>query len=173
MQLRSLFRGGNLFTILTLLGVGIGLGLGFGLRSANGKEWTPRDTMYLRLPGDLFIRCLSGIMLPLIVSTLVSAIGGLDISLSKRIGARALVYYLSTSALAAILATGAVHFISPGTRSNDGNGDNCGGEGGSTIDTILDLLRNIFPPNIFGAVMQNTRTTVTKNDTIRELRQIK
>ncbi|OXA63221.1 excitatory amino acid transporter 1 [Folsomia candida] len=164
--LKFLTRRGNVFTILTLIGVAVGLGLGIGLRNSNGEAWTKRDAMYLRLPGDLFLRCLSGIMLPLIISSLVSATGSLDLSVSKKIGSRALVYYLSTSAIAAILGSAMVHFISPGTRSDDQNSEDCGGEGGSTIDTILDLLRNVFPPNIIAATHQNTRTEVTQNASI-------
>lgn len=166
--LKFLTRRGNVFTILTLIGVAVGLGLGIGLRNSNGEAWTKRDAMYLRLPGDLFLRCLSGIMLPLIISSLVSATGSLDLSVSKKIGSRALVYYLSTSAIAAILGSAMVHFISPGTRSDDQNSEDCGGEGGSTIDTILDLLRNVFPPNIIAATHQNTRTEVTQNASIRK-----
>ncbi len=171
MNYRIFFVGSNLLTILTVIGVGVGLGLGIGLRSSNGEKWIPRNAMYLRLPGDLFLRTLSCLMLPLIVSSLITAIGSLDLRLSKRIGARALVYYLSTSAIAAIFGCAMVHFISPGTQSGDQD-NNCGGEAGSTIDTLLDLLRNVFPPNIIGSTIQNTRTSTTKNASLRKyLRQ--
>jgi len=167
-NLSVFMRGGNLLTILTVISVAIGLGLGIGLRYASEEAWIPRDAMYLRLPGDLFLRALSALTLPLIFSSLVTAIGSVDLNLSRKIGARALVYYLSTSVLAAVIGTSMVHFISPGTRSvSEDQQETCGGERGSTIDTLLDLLRNIFPPNIIGAALQHTQTVVTENASLR------
>lgn len=50
--------------------------------------------MYIQYPGDLFLRMLKCLIVPLIVSSITSAIGALDLSLSKKIAFR----YLSTRA---------------------------------------------------------------------------
>jgi len=162
-----LFRGGNLLTILTVISVVLGLGFGIGLRSASEEKWNQREAMYLKLPGDLFLRTLSALVLPLIFSSLVSAIGNVDLNLSKKIGARAIAYYLATSVAAGSLGAGMAHFIGPGRRSSPEDVMQCGREGGSTVDTLLDLLRNVFPPNLIGATLQNTQTVIIENATLR------
>jgi len=164
-------QGGNLLTLLTVTSVAVGLGLGIGLWYVNAGKWIPRDAMYLKLPGDLFLRALSALVLPLVFSSLVAAIGSLDLNLSKKIGTRALVYYFCTTVVAAVLGTSLVHFISPGTKSGN-EIMSCGGERGSSVDTLLDLLRNILPPNIIGAALFNTQTEVTPNASLSMLHTI-
>lgn len=92
----------NALTILTVGGVIGGVVLGIILRYSQEK-WTPREIMYINYLGDLFLRMLKSLILPLIISSLVSAIGSLDLSLSGRIGARAIGYYTATTICAVIL----------------------------------------------------------------------
>jgi len=92
----------NALTILTVSGVVGGVVLGIILRNTREK-WTPREIMYINYLGDLFLRMLKSLILPLIISSLISAIGSLDLSLSGRIGARAIAYYMVTTICAVIL----------------------------------------------------------------------
>ncbi|CAH2016079.1 unnamed protein product [Acanthoscelides obtectus] len=70
----------NALVLMTICGVIIGVCLGLFLRDT--KQWTDRDRMYIRYVGDIFLQMLKGLILPLIVSSLVSAISNLDLSLS-------------------------------------------------------------------------------------------
>lgn len=79
--------GENLLTILTIVGVVGGTIFGLILKKSD-RQWTQRDIMYIQYPGDLFLRMLKCLIVPLIVSSITSAIGGLDLSLSKRIALR-------------------------------------------------------------------------------------
>lgn len=92
----------NALTILTVAGVIGGVILGIILRNSQEK-WTPREIMYINYFGDLFLRMLKSLILPLIISSLVSAIGSLDLSLSGKIGMRAISYYMVTTICAVIL----------------------------------------------------------------------
>lgn len=65
-------------------------------------RWTPREVMYIQFPGDLFLRMLKGLIIPLLVASVTSAIGSLDFTLSKKIGGRAILYYVSTTLLAVV-----------------------------------------------------------------------
>lgn len=61
----------------------------FGLVLKNqGQKWTQRDIMYIQYPGDLFLRMLKCLIVPLLVSSITSAIGALDLTLSKKIALR-------------------------------------------------------------------------------------
>ena len=69
-------------TVSTVIGVIAGIILGITLRKTAQQEYTQREIMYIEFPGQLFLRMLKGLILPLIVSSIVSAIGNLDLSLS-------------------------------------------------------------------------------------------
>lgn len=137
----------NLLSILTVLGVLAGVALGAILRSAK-EEWTQREISYVNILGDLFLRMLKGLILPLIVTSLVAAIASLDMSLSGKIGGRAIVYYMVTTICAVILGIILVTTIKPGEGRDDAdkmikelktNGDDR--VNGLTVDTLLDLVR--------------------------------
>lgn len=93
----------NALTILTVCGVVGGVILGMILRNTRTEKWTPREIMYIGYIGDLFLRMLKSLILPLIISSLVSAIGSLDLSLSGKIGGRAIGYYMVTTICAVVL----------------------------------------------------------------------
>lgn len=168
----SCFKG-NALTLLTLLAVIVGIGLGFGLRSS--RSWTPREVMYLNYPGEMFLRMLRCLILPLIVSSLVSALGGLDTKLSGKIGLRAVVYYLSTTVLAIILGIILVVAIKPGAGDSMSHKTDASSKSKPSLteDTLMDLVRNMFPPNIIEAAVYQYSTELiepnkeleVKNDT--------
>lgn len=91
----------NALTMLTVAGVVSGVILGLILRSS--RKWTEREIMYINYLGELFLRMLKSLILPLIISSLISAIGSLDLSLSRKIGLRAIFYYMCTTICAVIL----------------------------------------------------------------------
>uniref|UniRef100_A0A182J3T4 Amino acid transporter n=1 Tax=Anopheles atroparvus TaxID=41427 RepID=A0A182J3T4_ANOAO len=157
----------NLLTTLTILGVVVGIALGLGLRAvpAEGESWDPRNVAYINYVGDLFLRTLKALILPLIVSSLIAAVGSLDLSLSKKIGGRAVLYYLATTVLAVILGIVLVITIKPGSNSDEVEEEGTGGSGVgrnvTTVDTLLDLVRNMFPPNLVQSCIQQYQTVLT------------
>lgn len=79
--------GENLLTIVTIIGVIGGTIFGLILKKSD-HVWTERDIMYIQYPGDLFLRMLKCLIVPLLVASITSAIGALDLSLSKKIAFR-------------------------------------------------------------------------------------
>ena len=78
--------------------------------------WTDREVMYVAYIGKLFLRMLKALILPLIIPSLIAAIGQLDMTLSGKIGGRAVAYYMSTTVLAVILGIILVTSIQPGAE---------------------------------------------------------
>ncbi|OXA52781.1 excitatory amino acid transporter 3 [Folsomia candida] len=151
----------NLLAILTMAGVGAGVALGFGLR-ARESPWSPRDVLYVKYVGELFLRMLKALILPLIVSSLVAAVGSLDLSLSRKIGIRAIVYYMVTTIMAVVLGIILVTSIRPGRSGppDDVVDVQARSRETTTADTLMDLVRNLVPPNLLEATMKTYQTVL-------------
>lgn len=154
------FLKANLLTIFTLIGVIIGVILGVGLKESSGEPWTRRQAMYVSYIGKLFLNMLKCIIIPLIIPSLIASIGALDLSLSGKIGLRAIVYYMSTTVSAVILGIILVTAIQPGAGSEKPEEDLDKKRNVLTSDTLMDLLRNCFPPNIIQATGRQYRTSL-------------
>ncbi|XP_063234844.1 excitatory amino acid transporter 3-like [Bacillus rossius redtenbacheri] len=151
---------GNLLTSLTLGGALLGVVLGVCLRLAGGEEgWTDREIMYIAFPGQIFLQILRAIILPLMVSSIVSSIGSLDLKMSWRIAVRAMAYYMLTTVTAVVLGIVLSAVIRPGAGSSS---ETTGGfsRKTTTTDAMLDLVRNMFPPNIVRACMARFQTVL-------------
>ena len=111
-SLRRFLRTGGL-TLATMAGVIGGVIFGLVLRQCKEK-WTDREVMYVSYIGEIFLRMLKALILPLIVPSLITAVGSLDMSLSGRVGGRAITYYLTTTMVAVVLGIILVITIHPG-----------------------------------------------------------
>ncbi|XP_066938765.1 excitatory amino acid transporter 3-like isoform X11 [Macrobrachium rosenbergii] len=152
----------NLLPILTISGVSGGIILGIILRYSRSTQWTKREIMYVGYIGELFLRALKALIIPLIVSSLVSAIGSLDLSLSKKIGLRAVGYYMTTTVLAVILGIILVVTIHPGKGTDEDITKAGEGRTVYTPDLLMDLPRNLFPPNLIQACFETHKTAIVE-----------
>uniref|UniRef100_A0A8C5EG36 Amino acid transporter n=1 Tax=Gouania willdenowi TaxID=441366 RepID=A0A8C5EG36_GOUWI len=139
----------NLFVLLTVAAVALGVILGFALRPHN---LSLREIKYFAFPGELLMRMLQMLVLPLIVSSLVTGISSLDSKASGKMGMRAVVYYMVTTLLAVFIGIMIVIIIRPGKGSRDSPINQSGKiEPVQAADAFLDLIRNMFPPNLVEA----------------------
>jgi len=150
----------NLLTTATLLGVIAGVSLGLSLKSVGDGIYTARQSYYVGYPGKIFLNMLKCLIIPLIVPSLIASIGQLDLRLSRKVGGRAILYYMATTFLAVSLGIILCVTIRPGTANTDQVIEK-GEEGkGTAVDTLLDLITNCFPPNLVQATMQQYKTTI-------------
>uniref|UniRef100_G3PBB4 Amino acid transporter n=1 Tax=Gasterosteus aculeatus aculeatus TaxID=481459 RepID=G3PBB4_GASAC len=139
----------NLFVLFTVAAVALGVILGFALRPHN---LSLREIKYFAFPGELLMRMLQMLVLPLIVSSLVTGISSLDSKASGKMGVRAVVYYMVTTLIAVFIGIVIVIIIQPGKGSRDSPVVNSGNiEPVQAADAFLDLIRNMFPPNLVEA----------------------
>lgn len=149
----------NKLTVATIAAMVVGITLGIVLRPLG--PFSTRVIMYINFPGEIFLRMLRGLILPLITSSMVAAVGSLDARLSGKIGLRAVVYYFATTFMAIALGIVLVLAIHPG--SGDSNLPAAQGAQPrlvTTADTLLDLVRNAFPYNIIEACVIQHSTVV-------------
>ncbi|XP_024876743.1 excitatory amino acid transporter-like [Temnothorax curvispinosus] len=156
------WMGSNMLLALTIAGVLMGLGLGFLGRLANP---TPQFITLASFPGELLMRMLKMFILPLIISSLISGMAQLDVQRSGRIGIRALTYYSITTILAAIVGIAMVLMIHPGNpqiKSTVAAVVKAEETKVSTVDAILDIIRNMLPENLVQACFQQVQTSYVK-----------
>lgn len=63
------FLSNNALTLFTVGGVLIGAALGFILRAIK-DDWTEREIMYIGFVGEIFLKMLKSLIIPLIISCL-------------------------------------------------------------------------------------------------------
>ena len=103
---------------------------------------TEKVVMYIKFPGELFIRMLRMIILPLTVSTIVVALAQIDTgSAAGKLGRRTFLYYLTTTVFATILGIVLVKIIRPGEDSGFESGEETEPSQITALDSFLDLLR--------------------------------
>uniref|UniRef100_A0A0N5A849 Amino acid transporter n=1 Tax=Syphacia muris TaxID=451379 RepID=A0A0N5A849_9BILA len=148
----------NALLLLTLLAVIIGLTLGFVLRPLSLSEDTIR---LINFPGELFMQMLKMMILPLIFSSLISALAEMDARNASKMGFITLAYYIFTAVLSIALGITLVLLIHPGDPTVKGSSvaDVPQEKDVFALDTILDLVRNMFPSNIIKACFQLVQTT--------------
>lgn len=89
------------------------------------------------------------------LTALAAGLAGLDAKSSGRLGTRAMVYYMSTTVIAAVLGVILVLVIHPGNpklKENLGEGEK--NDEVSSLDAFFDLIRNLFPENLVQACFQ-------------------
>lgn len=108
------------------------------------------------------------IILPLVVCSLVSGAASLDASSLGRLGGIAVAYFGLTTLSASALAVALAFIIKPGAGAQTLQSSSLGLENSGpppvskeTVDSFLDLLRNLFPSNLVVAAFTTSATDYT------------
>ena len=141
----------NVLLLLTLISVVLAILVGFILK--NFFKFNDNEIGYFGFCGELFLRMLKFLILPLITTSLISGIAGLGAKNAGKIGFRALCYYFSTTIIAVLIGICLVTLIKPGVgkEANTNNALKVPIDTNriiNTHDTLLDLIRNVFPDNL-------------------------
>ncbi|XP_048833499.1 excitatory amino acid transporter 4 isoform X1 [Brienomyrus brachyistius] len=150
----------NAFVIFTMVSVALGVLAGFALRPHN---LSLREIKYFAFPGELLMRMLQMLVLPLIVSSLVTGMSSLDSKASGRMGMRAVVYYMLTTIIAVFTGIAIVMVLKPGKGGWESPAPSSSSiESVQAVDAFLDLIRNMFPPNLVEACFKQYKTLYSR-----------
>ncbi|WP_051633018.1 dicarboxylate/amino acid:cation symporter [Thermonema rossianum] len=135
----------NLFVFI-LIALVAGIGVGYVL---------PHRATWFTWMGDLFIRGLKMVIVPLILSSIISGVSNLGQNNSLgRLTLKTLGYYVTTSLLAILTGLLLVNLIEPGVGAplpdSTENLPELSAEGASLKDTLLRMI----PTNVFAAFSQ-------------------
>uniref|UniRef100_H3DDF3 Amino acid transporter n=1 Tax=Tetraodon nigroviridis TaxID=99883 RepID=H3DDF3_TETNG len=102
-------------------------------------------------------------VLPLIVSSLVTGLSSMDRKVSGKMGKYAVAYYTFTTLIAVFTGIVLVLTIKPGKGSKDSSLGNLRNlDSIQTVDAFLDLIRNMIPNNLVEACFKQYKTVYKK-----------
>ena len=101
----------NLLLFLTFTGVLSGFVLGICLRTFDLSQ---EAILLIAYPGELFMRLLKLMILPLIIASLITGAASLNAKMNGMIALRTIVYFILTSLLSACVGLVLVIIIHPG-----------------------------------------------------------
>jgi proton glutamate symport protein len=144
------------------VGAALGLGLNWaGVEGVVDSGTVATVAMVGKEVGDLFLRLLQMLVVPLIVSSLVTGVTGMgDLRTLGSIGGRAIVFYLTTSFLAILTGIFVVNLIKPGEGAQlalleEGATDGLVAQAPGGIGTVLwQQLESLIPKNPLAAATE-------------------
>ncbi|XP_028830945.1 excitatory amino acid transporter 5-like isoform X1 [Denticeps clupeoides] len=140
---------------LSVVAVITGCVTGYMMR---GLNLSPQAKIYFAFPGELLMRMLKMLILPLITSSLMSGLAAMDSKASGRMGLLTITYYLWTTFIAVIVGIVLVLIIHPGTGTEKEGHQGSSGPVMTSADALLDLIRNMIPSNLIEATFQQYKT---------------
>merc|ERR1719414_291078 len=164
----------NMLLVITFAGVSLGVMVGLLLRKYQLDSVT---VSYIAYPGELFMRLLKLMILPLIIASLITGSASLNAKMNGMVALRTIVYFLTTSLISALVGLVLVIIIHPGSpeiKAVVGSGNQAERKI-EIMDNFLDLGRNLFPDNIFKASFMTASTkyvNVSTNEKVEFARQL-
>uniref|UniRef100_A0A158R3T2 Amino acid transporter n=1 Tax=Syphacia muris TaxID=451379 RepID=A0A158R3T2_9BILA len=146
----------KILLLSTVCGVLLGILCGLILRDPEHR-WTKRQLNYVRFPGDLFVRMLKMLILPLIMTTIITSVASVDPGTASRIGFVSLIYYFVTTMMAVTIGIALVVTVKPGRWFAVKNVQKSISCITNPIDTILDLIKSMFPDNLIEATFKSEK----------------
>ncbi|XP_041358898.1 excitatory amino acid transporter 1-like [Gigantopelta aegis] len=162
----------NLIIIFLVVAVIIGVGLGIGLRDVWKVPDDKDKLFFLEFPGQILMSMLKCLILPLVVSSIISAVSSIPGKASGKLGAGAIIYYMTTTLIAVIIGIVLVMSIQPGYKGGKSIKKSGSAKDVKPLYALLDLIRNCFPSNIVAACFEKMETDprtvnlTTINDTV-------
>lgn len=147
--------------------IGMVLGLVWGL-SAQGLGLADFTDDWIKPFGDIFIRALKLIAIPLVIVSLIDGVSNLsDVAKLSRLGGKTIAFYLSTTVIAVTVGLLTVNLIKPGTFLSSERRDQFREQYASDInlkvETVdaqekgpLSIIVDIVPENLFSSLSDNT-----------------
>jgi len=122
--------------------------------------WLPEHVKYVSWMGDLFMRALKMVIIPLILTSIISGIVNIG-SLEKlgKIGLKTISYYVATSILAIVTGLFIVNLLNPGVGADLGFVREVEGLA-LAKESFGQTLINIIPTNVVQAMAENQMLSV-------------
>jgi len=116
--------------------------------------FVPEGIQYVSWIGDIFLRALKMIIIPLVFSSIISGVTNMgDGKNLGRLGAKTMLYYLATSTLAILTGLTVVNLVKPGVGVDLGFSQTVEGLT-EHAGSVKDIFYRLIPENIVDAMAQ-------------------
>jgi Na+/H+-dicarboxylate symporter len=113
--------------------------------------------VYIKPVGDLFIRLIKMILIPLIFFAIIGGVSQIsDTKKLGKIGIKASLYYILTTLCAILIGLSVGSILKPGVGVNLNISDAVQETHNPTVDKIINTLLNIVPDNIISAMAEGS-----------------
>lgn len=148
------------------------LGVGVGLLMSPDFGWVPENISYsignwMALPGNLFLKLVQMIMIPLIFASIIRGIISNDLGALKKMGVGVGVYFVSTTFVSICIGVLVSSLFKPGellNRTSFGNQAMEGANlGGATIPSIGDIpltISELLPSNPLASMVSGEMLSI-------------
>ncbi|XP_059842129.1 neutral amino acid transporter A isoform X1 [Hypanus sabinus] len=149
----------NCLVICTVSGVLLGVAVGLGMRDLH---LSPANMVHFAFPGEVLLRLLKMVILPVVFCSLVSGAASLDTRALGKLGGKAILFFGVTTLVASAVGVTLGLLIRPGEHSQAEDASNAAPgtrlPSKEAIDSFLDLFRNLVPANLVAAAFQSYAT---------------
>ena len=131
--------------------IGIGLGVVAGILLC---KITPYENWYkyIKWAGDIFLRGLRMIVIPLVFTSIALGVAGMGNSAALgRIAGKTILYYIGTTLIAAVIGLTLVNLVKPGVGATLNLTEDVSTVNAQNV-SFIDQIVNIVPANIFEAM---------------------
>lgn len=145
----------------TFIALGLGIAVGFLLLLLGGEEvrWIAMILSVCKLVGNIFLRLLQMLAVPLVFASVTNAIVGLgDMGNLRRLGLKTFAYFFVTGCIAVTCGITICNILSPGTAINSEQFK--GVEYAGSSITLVDAVIDIVPKNIVNAMATDSMMQV-------------
>ena len=146
-----------------IIGLVLGAGIGVLLNPSIGllsENISLRLADWLDLPGQIFMRLVQMIMIPLIFTSIITGIVGNTSENLKSFGLRLLLYFIFTTTIAIIIGLAVTLIFKPGQYifelggfPNNGKGQIAPNEQTNLIENIPNAISNLIPNNPLESIL--------------------
>ncbi|XP_032423897.1 excitatory amino acid transporter 3-like [Xiphophorus hellerii] len=141
-----------------MLGVTLGLGIGFLLRAV--VPITEQLKNWIGIPGDMLLHMLQMFSLPLIVTSVLAGVTGLNIKVSRKTAIITGVFICGSTLIVVILAMFLALSIQPGVGEIEDHTEEDVVSAFVLHVIMQDLIRNMVPESFFQAFYEQYKTEI-------------
>ncbi|XP_067900359.1 neutral amino acid transporter A isoform X1 [Heterodontus francisci] len=149
----------NSLVLFTVSGVLLGVAVGLAVRKLHISQ---THMVYFAFPGEILLRLLKMVILPVVFCSLVSGAASLDTRALGKLGGRAIIFFAFTTLFGSGVGVTLGLIIKPGQHSQSGQSSTPALSSPipskEATDTFLDLFRNLVPSNLVAAAFQSYAT---------------
>jgi len=159
----------NKITLLNVVSIVIGIAVGFGVKN-NDSQMT-QMIRWVCLPGECYINCMNCLVVPLVIPSLVTALGTIESDLSKKIMTITALLFLGTNLTATCIGFIASH-LTAAIGAWDAHDFNCSKRSDKMLndlnstevkigEAIVGIFINLLPPNLVRSFIQTAKPSLT------------